>query len=434
MLAGFFIFYWTYAGAWVIIIDHFLMISSIFEINYKHVSELLFQLRIDHTYALTNIYYGFFLLTYSASMFFLFKKGKKLHMPKKVQTLKITIRFKFIFITTSLFFMAISLFFIKNQIIQAIANQESIYSYIRFYSDQKFYSLHIVSNIIGLMVIFINSIVCFVDYLQEKSKLKLFLLLISFLVLIVFLCYLVFLGNKREIMYVGTLCILFYLSIKPKHLVIISSIILLIGVPLFFNDSLRAAIPKILYDQEINNQTNSNQINHLDFTELLKSAANHFIFSNEMFYAHYSMYGILKYKVPVNYGVSLKALIESVIPRFIYPNRSDDVYKYYIQSIGNKSKQGFTIHHCSGWYINLGIIGIFTGAILISYLISYSYILYTISKKNQLLFLIAYCGVIASLPQILRAGPESYKSLIFTGIIFPVMIMIPISLSDKNED
>ena len=51
--------------------------------------------------------------------------------------------------------------------------------------------------------------------------------------------------------------------------------------------------------------------------------------SNEAFAAHFSMYGVLADAVPPKFGYSLYALVCSVIPRVLWPDRPLDIYFYY---------------------------------------------------------------------------------------------------------
>ncbi len=62
--------------------------------------------------------------------------------------------------------------------------------------------------------------------------------------------------------------------------------------------------------------------------------------SNEIFAAHFSMYGALHYHLPFTWGASAVNLVASAVPRLAWPNRPPDVYAYYVNGVGAMEGQG----------------------------------------------------------------------------------------------
>lgn len=74
--------------------------------------------------------------------------------------------------------------------------------------------------------------------------------------------------------------------------------------------------------------------------------------SNEMFAAHFSLYGICREEVQPVQGVSAKYLVASVIPRVLKADRPASAYDEYAAQAGLVVGQGYTIHQAAGWYMN----------------------------------------------------------------------------------
>jgi hypothetical protein len=239
-------------------------------------------------------------------------------------------------------------------------------------------------------------------------------------------------GNKREIMFVGIFFLIFSESIQMKRKFVIPFFILVFLFPLFINDTLRGLLPKIIYSvedaQSIKKEVIVTEESYIPNAAM--SSFNHFIFSNEIFYAHYSMYGVLEKKVEPKFGASFVYLFASFIPRFINENRPQDIYQYYIQSMNNQSKQGFTIHHATGWYLNFGLIGVILGAMLLGSLLGVSYSYFFLKEKLSYVYMAIFCGLIASIPFLIRGGPEAYKTVFAFGVLLPTFVF---SLADLKQ-
>jgi hypothetical protein len=149
------------------------------------------------------------------------------------------------------------------------------------------------------------------------------------------------------------------------------------------------------------------------------------IWTNELFAAHMSMYGVLRQEVPVAPGISFNYLAHAFIPSFL-AERPITVYDHYARYAGLTPGQGYTIHHDAAWYLNIGVFGPLVGGFVLG-LLWICVQGWTVAGGSHgvwrtLLSLLPVLFV-AYLPQVLRSGPEAYKSLLAEGIILPLMLL-----------
>lgn len=149
--------------------------------------------------------------------------------------------------------------------------------------------------------------------------------------------------------------------------------------------------------------------------------------SNEIFAAHFSMYGVLHYRLSYTWGASLVNLAVSVVPRILWPSRPTDVYTHYATSVGSVEGQGYTIHHDAGWYLNFGVPGIVLGGCVLALVWSavHNALLRDRPRRTltELFVSIAPWTMVAGLPSLLRGGPEAYKGLIVNSFLVPTLVL-----------
>ena len=175
-------------------------------------------------------------------------------------------------------------------------------------------------------------------------------------------------------------------------------------------------------------QANGEMFEKIEQSFDAKSNIASVIFSNELFYAHFSMYGVLHKHVPLTYGSSFVSLAVSFIPRAIYPDRMKDISYYYYDAVHAKPGQFYTLHHATAYYLNFGVPGIFLGGgILASFFIFAFYInFYSFKSKSIFWVLLKYlipfliCGQLVTF---ITGGPEAYKSMALEGILIPVLLL-----------
>lgn len=243
--------------------------------------------------------------------------------------------------------------------------------------------------------------------------------------------YLLLIGNKREILFGGILALIFYFNnVRFKaSWKTAGSFLLIITIPLFFNDGFRSYSPTFLvnyFDVSGLEFHPEKEIIYSEFT--VKNTALAFLFSNEMFCAHFSMYGVLAQHIPFTYGSSILSFFASLIPHSLWPGRPGTIYDYYFAQIHAMKGQGYTIHHATGWYLNFGIPGVLAGAFLLGFLWTWLYnkFIHIQSVKNdfmKVLFILGVSAFTSQIASLIRGGPEGYKAMAFEAILIPTLII-----------
>lgn len=432
------IYYWTLAGAWIIIFD--LLTNDKgkdFGVHYYHYREALFYIHLDNSYLLALLYYGLFMIVIQGCVLFFARKPEI----ETESTPPVFINHR-ILIVACIAGAIVSCMLVWKEILIAAKFGESIYVVTRL-QPGKFATLHQLINFCIVISLYIG-LIGYISgkngkYITGDSSKK----ILWFYIFCVFFVegYLLLLGNKREIFFAGIFGALFYFSnvsgkIKWQP---IAMLIAIIFTPMLFNDGLRSYSPEWLthYFDTSGLELHIDQV--IEYTEFsVKSSTLAFLFSNEMFSAHFSMYGLIAQHVPFTYGSSILSFVYSLVPRVILPNRPEDCYEYYVKSVHALKGQGYTIHHASGWYVNFGLPGVLFGAALLGILWSWFYNKMNELKKiknkfMKLLFIIGMLGFTAQLPSLLRSGPEAYKALIFEALIIPAVIIYFSSLFVKKN-
>jgi hypothetical protein len=433
------IYYWTLAGAWLIIFD--LLTNDKgkdFGVHYYHYREALFTIYLDTSYLLSLLYYGLFIILIQCAVLY-FSKNKGLE-EEKPQPVFINHK---LLIAACIGGAVVSCLLVWKEILIAAKFGESIYIVTRL-QPGRFATLHQLINFCIVISLYIG-LISYISgkngkYITGDNSKK----ILWFYVFCVFLVegYLLLLGNKREIFFAGIFGALFYFSnvsgkVKWQPIVML---VVIIFTPMLFNDGLRSYSPEWLtrYFDTTGLELHIDQI--IEYTEFsVKNSTLAFLFSNEMFSAHFSMYGLVSQHVPFTYGASIWSFVYSLVPKVILPDRPESCYEYYFRSVHALKGQGYTIHHASGWYTNFGVPGVLFGGALLGSLWAWFY-----NKKQtwwkyknkfvKLLFVIGLSGFTAQLPSMLRSGPEAYKALIFEALIIPAVIIYFSSLFVKKEN
>lgn len=154
---------------------------------------------------------------------------------------------------------------------------------------------------------------------------------------------------------------------------------------------------------------------------------------SESIAAHMSLYGILKYDLPPTGGSSIVSLVASVIPRNIWPNRPDDIYRIYARELDAPLDQNFTIHHAAGWYLNFGGLGLMAGALLLGGLWGGSFYCFShlvvSSRLGRLIVDISPAMLSFYIPiHMIRSGPEAYKALFLESLLLPGFVFLVASV------
>lgn len=412
------IYYWTFNGAWLFVLD----VLSGFQgkdlgLTYYIIEKKMFPLNLDGDYFLAILYYGMFFLSLQLTMLWVLYKRKNvtLHpvLPIQLSSRRLLL--------ISVVALVLSYICIHHKVMEGIATQTSIYYMVRL-TPNRFNTLHMIFCAISVFTVYFTLVI----YISAKSKYfiltnsRTYIGVLIALQIFIISVYFIIIGNKHDLMFAGIFGFVFYFAntykFQWKKIVLFIAIIVL---PLMTTDFFRG-IPLLNYV--------SKDADAESYTTKKLPAFTNVLFNNEMFYAHFSMYGSLSHDIQTTHGKSLVSLAESMIPRVIKPNRVEDVYQYYARSIHAKEGQGYTIHHATGWYLNFGIIGLILGGMLLGFvwamLIKMNAALSIVKRKFLLiLFIMGPSLLVAFLPNFIRMGIEVYKPFIFEALLIPAFIV-----------
>jgi hypothetical protein len=424
------LYYWSIAGSWFIVWDSFNNLSGYkIGLHYYYLFEKLFVVKADSYYFRSLVYYlSFIIFTQLSYLFFYRKRNTE---PVKIQTFQLN---HWTFIIIAITACAGSIFCILNVVQYALENNIAIYTITR-QSGNYLFSIHQLLNHIAVFSVIFG----YTSLVMDKEK-KYFvenpvmmMRIIYPVVVFIVLSYMLVLGNKHELFFTSIFILLFFFTFSKR--IIIKRLVLLMAIvslPLLLNDFMRRYTPEQL--KMVATGENTDLITDTSNVSIL----SYVVFSNELFSAHMSMYGVLKNNLEPDYGSSLVSLAASMIPRILWKDRPQEIYYYYSDSLHLKAGQSYTINHATAWYLNFGMIGILLGGIVVGFLWSGCYYLHNFHSDSAhkfiaLICILAICSFTAFMPFLIRNGPESYKALIFEGLLLPGLIVFLASYIQRSS-
>jgi hypothetical protein len=435
-IGSFLIFYWTILGGWLKIFDEVSGgLGKEIGFQYYYFNDLVFPVQVDAYYHASLALYGVFYLGILTTVWIMTKNRSKEIQPD-YQPVVIRHEFLVLFCIAA---TLISFFLISDEILTAAKFKESVYVVTR-HQPGRWNTLHQLLNQAAVLSLFIG-LICFLTgkegklFSSERKKYTLFLYILG---LIMVEGILLLEGNRKEIFFGGIFALLFYFhNAAPKpRIKIIALFMVLTFTPVFFSGGLRSYSPVFLtnyFDVSENTFSRLKEFQYSGFTA--KGATLSFLFSNEIFFAHFSLYGVILYAVPFTWGSSLISLAASAIPRAFWENRPPPVYEYYVEQVHAMPGQGYTIHHATAWYLNFGIPGIVAGALILGLIWGFLYrskLAWSVCVPPspvgkagflKIFFSLGLAGFTAGLPGILRTGPEGYKTLIVEDLLMPALLI-----------
>jgi len=408
-LASFLLYYWSLFGSWMIILDRTGGDSGM---HYHYLQKKMFPIVLDGDYLKTMLYYGIFILTFQFVLLLLVKprnKFKKWLNPIEINHTQA--------IAVGFFLAGVGLFSSLPLLGQAMMKGISLYR-IRALSEDAsstFYFLLLRAS----LLMFCVSFATFLSgkdgkyFFSNQKGVKYYLFYLTGISAV--LTYSFLLGRKNDSFCVLISAVLFYIHNNPKFSFKWIPWVVVVGaIMLGFVDKLRGVPIDQLGDTLLTID--------LDFVfdSLLAT-----ISSNEGFGAHFSMYGVLAYDVPMTYGTSFLSLATILVPKFFSIPRFPDVYEYYQQALGLNPNQGYTIHHATGWYLNFGILGVVIAGIVLGGLLSSLSNLQPKgdSRWRNMAIILSPILIVGYFPAFVRGGIEVYKPLILEGLIFQLLAL-----------
>ncbi len=406
-------YFWSLYGGWVIVYDHTGGDSSSVGFGYRYLYAKLFYIELDQGYFLALALYTMFIVSILSSLLIFGRKPSAnlstARRPLRLAHTKVLI----IAIVAAL----LSFLILRDRLMEALALGVSGYATTRGGDIVPFSSLAQILNRVALVPLAIGLSVLFSGrkgrYMVSRSSSP--LLIVGYLmVLTLVYAYTVVLGNKNELLLSLVSGALFYLvncpNPKTKLLIGVSALAL-------------TAIAAIDVFRGVPMSRLASAVNWNTFAMAVVIPFR----SNEMFGAHFSMYGALHLDLPYTYGSSILSLIASMVPRVFWPDRPPDVYVYYAQGVQAVEGQGYSIHHATGWYLNFGVPGVLVGGLLFGWVWATCINAFYSGRAHgvflRVLTDLAPWTFVAGIPALIRAGPEGYKGLIVDSFVFPILAL-----------
>ncbi len=403
------LYYWSLYGAWYVVLDKRGGFSGK---SYHYLERKMFPLALDSDYLTAICLYAGFIICFQVTMLLLLPAAKELPL------VRLRLRHEPILLISGAAALA-SMFLMRNQLSNAVTLNESAYIYTRAQTSSWF-AIHQVLNRVAMLPAAIG-----LAALLTGSRSRYFVNVpgryLKFLYLVVLGtgCGFAFtLGNKNEVFAALLTGLLTYAGSLRKPNWIRIGLVLLVGMWFlqtidFFRGYPLAELPQAVAE-------------HIgDATGVGRFVTS----SNEAWAAHFSMYGVLTYDVEPRFGYSIYSLLCSVVPRILWPDRPDDIYIYYSQSVGTIQNQGYSLHHATGWYLNFGYLGVALGAIVLAIVWAGCLNARRKIRPNsgvafRILAVTMPALVPACIPALVRAGPEAYKGLVIDSVLIPLSVLL----------
>lgn len=401
------LYFWTFQGSWAIVTD---LMGGDSQRNYMYLYDKMFSIHLDNDYAWTLGLYALFTWVIALTVLGWVRPAT----PNRLQVAPLEISHDRLLISCGIAAVA-SYWIIHDTLDAAINAGASGYMETRSTTDIGWFRLHQLLNRVALVPPAIGFATLFSSggYRLLRGAVHLRHYFGYAVVLGFMFCFCVVLGNKNELAFALFSGCLFYMANSPRPRL---RRLMLCGVSLlacvgFIDYARRFSIDEIVDNASIGEVAYS-----------LVRIAN----SNESVAAHMSLYGILSHDVPLTYGSSALSLLGSVVPQSLWPDRPEDIYEYYVDGVGALEGQGYTVHHAAGWYLNFGIAGIVLGAFLLGRIWAALYNLAMHPRSPQatiawqVFCTVGFFTFTASLPTIIRFGPEIFKSVLIETFLIPV--------------
>lgn len=295
------------------------------------------------------------------------------------------------------------LFLVKDILFYTLASGSSFYYEFRFGVDS------FRKNIINLTM-WSTLVVSFFYFIFSKNKIipVLFLLFSSLLALL--------LGGRFHVLAIFFMYFIYYVDvndIRIRHILIICIYMVLMLCLLM--------LVYIVRESSV-----GNALSDFSLDTFLITLASMFS-TGEFMFPHYSLYTILDIDLQPSYFISFKYLVTSFLGL-----ESLDTYTYYKNIAFPWVNVGVGISSPSGWYINMGVIGLVFGAVLHAVTLLLIYRVF-IKKKSFLSYFVLLVFTVQSI-FLVRSAPEAIKGAFFHNTLFPFLLLLCLNFFSKKRE
>lgn len=416
LVGGAALFYWSVFGGFVFIRDQ--MQGNI--PKYSWVFETTFPVRVDDDYYLTIAYYCAFVLFTLLGVLALSHDLRPSSITAKKSLLPVS-HGRILVLAVVAIYVAFEL--IRKDLLTASLQNISVYAATRAGEENQAYNfrmiVHQMLTQIGIAAVGLGWAIRLSSaaprFLVARSTRTLDVLYVLASIAVGAFCLLI--GRKNELFFGVLFGTVLYLGnhVRPRYgWVFVGGSIGLVVLGLI--DAVRGySVASFLYGDAAN------------FTELLAGGLG-ILGSTESVGSHFSLYGVIHWHVPLVYGASFVSLAAAVVPRILWPSRPGDIYPHFVEHLGLPTDVGYSMHHVTGWYLNLGPLGVPIGALVLAGVWTAMWRLRQGTSRSgnaisQSVRAVAFAGFTASLPSMLRAGIEGYKGAIMMGVVFPALLV-----------
>lgn len=422
------IYLWTFAGAWVFIVDAALGFPG-YHIGsgYYYLMEKMFPFRLDGDYVLALALYA----SFAAGLLLVLWKW----MPPKGSLRRpgVMLIDHGLLLCLGTLFLALSLVLVLPQLKLAMAEDTSFYAAIREHPG-RWSSLHDVANELATFCLLFGYTLRLVPkaagapFIDSGARWHLLL----YPVLVVILClYFAAIGDRHTLFTMFILSAVYLLQFLGwrawKRAVLLVGVVV---VALIMGYTLRGFSVKEIRSgvvaAPVREPFRLPDIAHVPNKppEGLARVGN-VLLNNELFAAHFSMYGILHTPVHPEPLISFRYLMSAWAPAFLGIPRPPTCYDHYAEAAELTPGQGYTIHHAAGWYLNLAWAGPFAGGLCLGLLWCLGARPWTRRSRPDLALIASMWPalLVAFLPQLVRNGPEAYRTVLLEGFLLPSVLL-----------
>ena len=401
------LYFWSIHGAWGFVYDK-TRDTTLF--RYHYLEEALFEVSIDAYFAQSLTLYGIFCTTVLLTAFLLCNGRRAQGLPV-VERVPIN---HDVVILSSVVAGLLGYALIANVFVEAVVLGQSGYQAVATQSI-PYFTVHQLLGRYALFAALIGVCIWLTGRRNRffRADLRARHIMLYPLLLLVLLAYMMLLGNKNELFTGFVLAGLFYVRCLERP-PMAAMAALAVG--------LLAVVGSVDYLR--NFAVLSGELAEVEASELAAETAK-IVFSNEAFAAHMSMYGAISLDMQPSFGQGILALLLSVVPSFVWPDRPVGNYEYYATLVGAEEGRGYTIHHATSWFLDFGTPGVIIGGVLLGVIWSFlENRAADIRPGRSVGYVIGFAVVAAAFsayfPAIIRAGVEVYKGVTYGAVLIPV--------------